>query len=318
MGERPTSRQLDDQAAAWVVRRDRGDLSNADHAAFETWMATDTRAAGALLRAEAVMLDAASAQALGRQFDHSQFRAETVGLSRRRILSWGGAAAASVAAGGVLLSMATAGDAQATAVGEVRLVPLSDGSTVTLNTNSRAVIRLHKDLREIEMTRGEAYFSIARDLERPFVVKMGGRSLRSGGGAFSVRRLDAGRCEIVVQSGELLLDRQGSDLPVKANARVTLDQEGATHVAALAGRDIDRALAWREGKIAFEGESLEEAAALFARYGGPRIIIPDSELAREPITGLFAANDPAGFSRTAALAFGARVEKSREGLVMVR
>lgn len=281
-------------------------------------MAGDARAAGALLRAEAVMLDTASARALGRDFDPRQFQAEKAWPSRRRLLSWSGAAAASVAAGGVFLSMATAGDAQATAVGEVRLTPLSDGSTVTLNTNSRAVIRIDKHRREIEVTRGEAFLSVARDPERPFVVKIGGRSLRSEGGAFSVHRVDAERSEIVVQSGDLRLDRQGSDLSVKANARVTLDQDGVTRVAALAGRDIDRALAWREGKIAFEGESLAEAAALFARYGGPRIIIPDLELAREPITGLFAANDPAGFSRTAALALGAEVERRREGLVIVR
>lgn len=318
MGENPTSRQIDDQAAAWVARRDRGDLSDADRAVFADWMAGDARAAGALLRAEAVMLDTASARALGRGFDPRQFQAQTAGPSRRRLLSWGGAAAASVAAGGVFLSMATAGDAQATAVGEVRLAPLSDGSTVTLNTNSRAVIRIDKHRREIEVTRGEVFLSVARDPERPFVVRIGGRSLRSEGGAFSVHRVNANRYEIVVQSGGLVLDKEGSDRPVKANARVVLDKDGAAQVTDLAGRDIDRALAWREGKLAFEGESLAEAAAQFARYGGPRIIIPDAELAREPITGLFAANDPAGFCRAAGLALGAEVERRREGLVMVR
>lgn len=263
------------------------------------------------------MLDTESAQALGRDFDPRQFRAEQDRPSRRRFLTWGGAAAASVAAGGVLVSMMAAGDVQATAVGEVRLAPLADGSTVTLNTNSRVVIRIDQHRREVEMTQGEAYFSIAQDAERPFVVKVGGRSLQSNGGAFAVHRLDAERSEIVVQSGRLRLDQGSPDLPMTVNARVTLGQDGLTHVAALAGRDIDRALAWREGKLAFEGESLAEAAAAFARYGGPRIIIADPDLAREPITGLYAANDPAGFSRATALALGAAVERKREGLVMV-
>lgn len=264
------------------------------------------------------MLDTASAKALGRDFDPLGFRAAPVRTSRRGLLAWGGAAAAaSVAGGGVLVSM-TAGEAQATAIGEVRLVPLSDGSSVTLNTDSRAVIRIDRGRREIELTRGEAFLAVARDTERPFFVKIGDRSLRSEGGAFSVRRMDSGQSEIVVQSGGLILDRKGSNQPISANVRVRLDRGGVTSVATLAGRDIDRALAWREGKLAFEGESLAEAAALFARYGGPRIIIADADLAREPITGLFAANDPAGFCRAAGLALGAKVERRREGLVMVR
>ena len=317
MGEIPTSRQIDDQAAAWVARRDRGDLSDADRTDFDAWLTADRRAAGAMLRAEAVMLDTASAKALGRDFDPLSFQEAPVRTSRRRLLAWGGAAAACVAGGGVIVSM-SAGEAQATAIGEVRLVPLSDGSSVTLNTDSRAVFRIDRGRREIELTRGEAFFAVARDPERPFTVKIGDGSLRCEGGAFSVRRMETGRSEIVVQSGSLRLDRRGSNQPIGANVRVVVDEGGVTRVATLAGRDIDRALAWREGKLAFEGETLAEAAALFARYGGPRILIKDAALAREPITGLFAANDPAGFCRAAGLALGAQVERRREGLVMFR
>lgn len=317
MGEQPTSLQIDDQAAAWTARRDRDVLSEGDRAALEAWISSDPRAAGALLRAEAVMLETRSAWALGAGFLPRDHAPKPVPPSRRRILAWGGAAAASVAVGGVFTSLMGAGEAHATAVGEIRLVPLADGSTVTLNTDSRAIVRFDNHRREVEMTRGEAYFSVTRDRERPFVVKVGDRSMRADGGAFTVYRVNARRSEVTVQSGDLRLDGDGASREVGANARVTLEQGGVARVTSVASRDVDRALAWREGKLAFEGESLGEAAALFARYGGPRIVVLDPALASEPITGLFAANDPVGFSHAAALALGASVEHRREALVMV-
>lgn len=322
MGERPTSRQIDDQAADWAARRDRAVLSEADGAGLAAWLADDPRAAGALLRAEAVALETRSARALGADFDPGRFgsagAAGSTAPSRRRLLAWGGAAAASLAAGVLAVPLLTAGEAHATAVGEVRLVPLADGSTMTLNTDSRAVVRFDKGRREVEITQGEAYFSVARDAARPFVIKMGARSVRAGGGAVTVHRLDARRSEVTIQSGDVRLDTAGAGRPVGANARVVLSADGGAELVAVAARDIDRSLAWREGKLAFEGETLAQAAAAFARYGGPRIRITDPGLAQEPITGLFAANDPVGFSRAAALALDARVQPSDGGLVIVR
>lgn len=320
MGERPTSRQIDDQAADWAARRDRAVLSEADRVALNAWLANDARAAGALLRAEAVALDTRSARVLGTDFDPGRFAgaAGSTAPSRRRLLAWGGAAAASLAVGVLAVPLLTAGEAHATAVGEVRLVPLADGSTMTLNTDSRAVVRFDKGRREVEITQGEAYFSVARDAARPFVIKMGARSVRAGGGAVTVHRLDARRSEVTIQSGDVRLDTAGAGRPVGANARVVLSADGGAELVAVAARDIDRSLAWREGKLAFEGETLAQATAAFARYGGPRILVTDPALAQEPITGLFAANDPVGFSRAAALALDARVQTSGEGLVIVR
>ena len=324
MGERPTSRQIDDQAADWAARRDRGALSEADRVALKSWLASDPRAAGALLRAEAVVLETRSARALGLDFDPGGFStvhraaAEGGALSRRRLLTWGGAAAASIAVGLVAAPLLTAGKAHATAVGEVRLVPLAGGSTMTLNTDSRAVVRLYDGRYEIEVTRGEAFFIVTQHTGRPLTVRIGDRSIEAVSGGFVVRHLDGGLSEVAVQSGEVRLDAGASDHVIHANARATFSDKGGAQMVEATARDIDRSLAWREGKLAFEGETLAEAAAAFARYGGPRIRISDPGLAQEPITGLFAANDPAGFSRAAALALDARVQASGEGLVIVR
>ena len=65
--------------------------------------------------------------------------------------------------------------------------------------------------------------------------------------------------------------------------------------------EVTRELAWKAGRIAFEGETLADAAQAFERYSDTRIIIQDPSIGREEITGLFASNDPVGFARAAAL-----------------
>jgi transmembrane sensor len=79
-------------------------------------------------------------------------------------------------------------------------------------------------------------------------------------------------------------------------------------VAALPVAELHRELAWRDGRIAFEGEALGQAAAEFARYSDVRIVIADPELGREEIAGLYQANDPVGFAKAVALSLNARAE----------
>jgi transmembrane sensor len=67
----------------------------------------------------------------------------------------------------------------------------------------------------------------------------------------------------------------------------------------IAPEDMRRELAWREGRIALEGETLAHAATVFARYSEIRIVV-DPAVRNEEITGLFAANDPVSFARAAA------------------
>ena len=64
-------------------------------------------------------------------------------------------------------------------------------------------------------------------------------------------------------------------------------------------------MAWQNGQIAFEGETLAQAAAEFARYSDTRIVIDDPALAKEEIAGLFKATDPVGFAQTIAISLNA-------------
>lgn len=327
MSERESSRYIDATAADWIARLDRGPLSQEEAQALEAWLGGDPRRRGAMLRADALSLMSESAGALGPRFEPAQFAPPPVPppatVSRRKLLAWtgaGGLAATSIA---VLAVSTQPAAAITTGLGEVRLVTLDDGSTVMLNTQSSLRVRYGDRIRRVELLYGEAYFTVVPDQHRPFVVDLPGKPLRAARGAFRVRKLEGKPVDILVDQGGVSLGEAGTadavflrantrlSLPVAANAPLSAPQTiSADHVA--------RALAWREGKLAFEGERLDQAAAEFARYSRTRIEIRDPALAAEPVTGLFAASDPAGFGRAVASVFDARVEQQDGAVILTR
>ncbi|MGK6321182.1 FecR family protein [Sphingomonas sp. DT-204] len=327
MTERESSRHIDEKAADWIARLDRGPLSEEESQALEAWLSGDPRRRGALLRADALSMLSESARALGPRFEPSRFAAAappaTPRISRRKLLAWAGAGGA-VAASVVALGISTPAAAITTGLGEVRLVTLDDGSTVMLNTETSVRVRYSASERRVELLYGEAYFTIVRDQRRPFLVDVTDTRLQAARAAFRVRKLDGKPLDILVDQGGVALGAAGAPEPVvlPAHSRLVLPPVAAGAAVpvpqAIPPDLVSRELAWREGKIAFEGERLDQAAAEFARYSRTRIEIRDPALAREPVTGLFSASDPAGFSRAVAGIFDADVEQRGDVLILSR
>ncbi|MEP9358783.1 FecR domain-containing protein [Sphingomonas sp. KR3-1] len=325
--ERETSRSIDDHAADWIARLDRGALSAEENQAFEAWLNGDPRRRGALLRADALSMLSESARALGPNFDPAKFATMPEPaprkISRRKLLTMvgtGGAVAASIAAIGFSLPAA----AITTGLGEVRLVTLEDGSTVMLNTQTSVKIDYGARERRVELLYGEAFFTILRDAIRPFVVEVTGTRLRAERALFRVRKLEGKPVDILVDQGNLTLGAAGLPAPlvIPASSRLVLPPRLAADrlpaPQSIAPDLVTRELAWREGKIAFEGETLGQAAAEFARYSKTRIEIRDADLANEPVAGLFSASDPLGFARASARLFDAEIEQRGDIVLLSR
>ncbi|MCV6605338.1 MAG: FecR domain-containing protein, partial [Porticoccaceae bacterium] len=97
-------------------------------------------------------------------------------------------------------------DRYVTRIGVQKEVPLSDGSTIVLNTGSEALVRFSDSERFISLVRGEVYFDIARDPSRPLTIDMGDQVITVLGTAFGVRR-DPGSIKITVESGKVAVHR---------------------------------------------------------------------------------------------------------------
>ena len=232
---------------------------------------------------------------------------------RRRVLLAGGALASASAAG-----LATAvlwprvhRDNISTGLGLVREIPLSDGSVVTLNTNSQITLRYTEQMREVRLMRGEALFDVAKDKSRPFIVVAEGTQVRAVGTSFSVSILPNRPVQVLVREGVVEL-KSGAASQVKlvrvgANTRAALSRAGGVVATRLPQAKVVRDLAWQVGQIAFDNETLEEAAAEFARYSSVRIVV-DTAVAGRTVTGLYASHDPVGFAKVTAAALDLRVQ----------
>jgi transmembrane sensor len=300
----PSASEIDDEAALWAVRIDARGLGAGTDPELEAWLAGDARRAGALLRAQAAI----SFLDRGRALAGSTPPIERRGSSRRALIVGGVVVAAAVGGAGFWRLRPQRLD---TGLGEIRRVPLADGSMVAINTSSALEVELKPKAREILLKQGEAWFQVAKDPERPFVVAAGPVRVRAVGTAFSVRRReqDGSSVDVMVTEGVVEAWVEGADAPrqrLSAGNRLVL--AGATTAPITeAPLDIERSLAWRNGEIALDGESLEEAARLFNRYNSRQIVIDDPELAKERFVGLFQTNAPESFASAVAATLGAEV-----------
>ncbi len=298
-------------AARWLARHDAGPLSAEDAAAFEIWCAADPRHLGAYVRLEAVNARLERAVALkGVAIEPPQTRRWWVPVA---------AAAAFAAAFGVwqiAISDAPAGETRqmATRVGEQYRAALTDGSTVELNTASMVAVAMAPKLREIRLGKGEALFEVAKDPERPFVVKTELGDVRAVGTVFTVR-VDRG-LEVLVSEGTVVIERNGEQIArVTAGERYALNAVGDAARAPRDPDEIKRSLAWRDGRIAFAGETLAQAAREFNRYNAVKIEIADPAVGTMRFGGYFRATDPEGFG--ASIERSLPVEAKRRGDVIV-
>ncbi|MDG2527219.1 FecR family protein [Caulobacter endophyticus] len=239
-------------------------------------------------------------------------------VSRRAWIT-GGAIAAGLAAGGVLVWRGQP-VVYETAVGERRTLALPDGSRVTLNTATRLSARFGGGRRQIVLERGEAFFDVAHDQGAPFDVLSDGARVRVTGTRFNVYR-QAGFTEVVLLQGGVEVGPANGPQAypatrLRAGQSVRVSPEGQTDpvVAAQAGRIDD----WRQGRVSFNRTPLAVACAEMNRYSRTPLHIRTPALESLEIDGVFEAGDTAAFAKAMARLHGVSVRSDDGALILSR
>src|ERR1700722_18020756 len=231
---------IEDQAAAFLAQRDRGDWSPADQAQLERWLAQSTARRVGFLRLEATWDEARRLKALSAglapgvvpppgEWRHTPFfdsqsasvvrdgltaptapivsaqnRTDTPNAKRMRFFAV--AATVLLAIGFITyLALSPTGERYSTPIGGIASVPLADGSHITLNTATQVHVELTPQERRIRLDDGEAFFEVAHDASRPFVVQVGNKRVIAVGTKFSVRRV-GDDIRVVVTEGKVRVD----------------------------------------------------------------------------------------------------------------
>lgn len=259
---------------------------------------------------------------------------------RRRLFAFAAVAVLGIAAGiFTYTSGYLEGDRYATEVGGRDTVPLSDGSQVTLNTDSVIRVSLANTERRIDLKRGEAYFEVAPDPTRPFVVNAGRKRVIAVGTKFSVRR-QADDIRVIVTEGKVRVEDVSNPLHRVGNApdaalSATADHAGGTahEVFVTAGgiaqtadaqvlvhkdapEEAANLLSWRSGYVFFRDTPLADAVAEFNRYNTRKIYIEDPAIAAVQIGGTFRADNTDAFLWLLKSAFHIDIEASGDQVIL--
>jgi transmembrane sensor len=193
-----------------------------------------------------------------------------------------------------------------TDIGAMQAVPLPDGSRMTLNTNTKLQVDVTPTERRVSLTRGEAFFEVAKDPTRPFVVTAGDRRVVAVGTQFSVRR-EGNELRVLVAEGTVRLENSTSPAETAGSARpdrvlltagtVARAEADAVLVRKQTVGQVEQLLSWRSGYLVFDKTSLGEAVAEFNRYNERQVVIEDPHIAAIAVGGNFRATNVDAFVR---------------------
>lgn len=263
-------------AAGWVARLSSPDATEADRGAFEAWRAADPAHAEAYAEMEALW------QTLGHVPGRRHRRSVPKGLA--------GVVVAIVLCAALAFQLGFIDRLRSdlwSGVGDITHATLTDGSRIDLNTDTAIALHFSETERGIELLRGEAFFDVVPDPRRPFVVRSGGLRVRAVGTRFFVRAGDTDKPAGVVEGS---VDVAASGRPVRVSAGEALHHTNGAPLS-VARADVDRATAWRTGRLVFSGERLSTVLAELDRYRRGAIVLLDAAAGERRVTGSFDPRD---------------------------
>jgi transmembrane sensor len=332
------------QAASWRIRLAESRSESCEE--FETWLAADPGNVTAWLKAQhpwkilgdhatlpqvvglrrAALTHANSAAAGWRSRTGAKLRWPTrLGLA---------AAAVVLAAGSWALWQSYHFDVYRTRAGERRMETLSDGSEITLDSNSEVRVRYTRHSRELVLVGGQALFNVAHDAVRPFSVAAHQHEIVATGTSFNVDLLGPQLTVTLLEGHVVVVPREGdkedttpgvqrNGPAAEATTRIDLDAGerlvlAPSDVASITHVNVDHAVAWEKGRLVFEDEPLASVVRRVGRYSAHPIVIADEAIANLRISGVFHEGDVEGFVSTVVSYLPVQAGRGSDGSIQLR
>ncbi|WP_421999590.1 FecR family protein [Reyranella sp.] len=288
-----TEDELLAEAVDWRLRIEAAPGDDALRAARDAWLANSDAHRSAWREVERLARVADALPA-----DYADPRGAILGAGAHRPRPWrrrAAFAAVALAACLALLFLPTvqlwlASDHR-TATAELRSVTLDDGSVVSLDAESAIAVRYAAGRREVVLLAGRAFFDVVPAADRPFVVVAGDARVTVLGTAFDVA-LSPGTLSVAVRSGTVAVALGGG------GDRATLTRGDRLEIESKSGRfarsEIEPAdvAAWRERRLIVDKATVAEVVAEFGRHYRGVIVLRDSALAGQRISGVFDLRQP--------------------------
>ncbi|MBL4821923.1 MAG: FecR domain-containing protein [Colwellia sp.] len=344
-----TKEKIQQLACLWISRIDRG-LTNIEQKELVIWCNQNTNHHATLLEMASYWDDISVLNELRGLFplervkkSPSKFAAITLAASVAIILLLGTNALISESFLPFLPSLneqsLTQNQTLTSPIGEQRSFTLSDGTHIKLNTNSIIEIAYTASFRQLTLVQGEARFDVTNDKSRPFTVTSGNKYFTALGTIFNVEKSDHQKMELMVTEGRVLITKataalsvikqtlltanentQAEDLPgilVISGEKAVIANQIKTPVKKISLDQVQRDLAWQQGMLIFDGESLSQALLEVSRYTSSQFKILDANIANVKVSGYFKANDVDGLLASLSSNFNISYRKSANNTFLI-
>jgi len=317
---------VDEVASAWLIKM-RGEDAGKLRAEFDAWLSASPDHRDAYQRAERRM---SALAVLKRSQRHGTSHADARRGRVRGWLPWGAAATAlallivAIGAGGASLPgqpgsgpVARAAEPLVTQRGEIRTFRLADGSSATLDTDSRLDVALADGARSVRLVKGRVRLSVARQ-DVPLHIEAGQGGATANDAEIDLRVDEAGTVTAAVRRGTAELRTGAKAEPAMTLSRgetLTFQRDGRSLAAAPEAQIPE---SWPDGWAEYRSIRLDRLVAEANRYAVLPIMIDDSATAALEVSGRFHISQSERFADRIASLFYLRVVPEADALHLRR
>lgn len=308
------------EASRWIARLEASDVTLEDHQRFRQWLAEseENRIAHEALSRTWDRLDALKLLSPKPSLDHRR-----TAPSRRALLLGVGSAAAVAGSASIafwtLTPAITFAATYETPIGGREEAALQDGSQIALNADTRIRAAFTERARIVHLDRGEALFTVSPD-RRPFEVRTPFGSIVTEATMFLVKLgPDFARASVLAGQVRGQSDaKRISERQVAAADQELVLSSHAINLNDLAPDGVANRLAWRNHMLAFDGETLAEAASDVGRQTGARFVFADADIATLRIGGYINAHDLEAFIALLESNLALNCSRDPDGAIVIR
>lgn len=170
--------------------------------------------------------------------------------------------------------------------GQKASVTLPDGTHVILNSEStiKYSTAFNKSDRQIELT-GEAYFDVAKDKKRAFVVKAGNVEVVAVGTAFNVKAYPGeNQISTTLLEGKVNVSKGKETVSMQPNEKLEFNVKNNSFNK-FKLTEAENSIGWMNDKLSFDNATLEEVVAVFSRFYNVEIQFATEAIKKQRFTG---------------------------------
>lgn len=185
-----------------------------------------------------------------------------------------------------------------TSVGGEYFITLSDGTRVWMNANTTLEFPVNfvKSQRRVKL-QGEAYFEVARDESKPFIVETAGMQTKVLGTSFNIKAYpDESREQTTLLEGKVEVSLSSTSTTVPS-PKLVLEpgmqaqwEKGSTSLS-MQAVNPDNIIAWRRGEFVFNEEDINIVLRTLSRWYGIEFISSDMGQETYTFSGMMSKDD---------------------------